>query len=158
LARLQLLQLLTELSPQVAKPISVHKEDCERLIAAYHARPREQQQFSAMFVYRTTPLYYKLKVQAPVQFLTKTFIKHEPCVCVKELLDGGELGEIKRVNWIVTDWFRTQAYYDSGGWRATWAGEGGGVLLNQSPHQLDLFQWLFGLPTSVSAVVVAMGG
>lgn len=63
----------------------------------------------------------------------------------------GELGNIKRINWIVTDWYRTQAYYNSGNWRATWAGEGGGVLINQCPHQLDLFQWFFGLPTKVRA-------
>ena len=70
---------------------------------------------------------------------------------MKEMLDAGELGEIKRVNWIVTDWYRTQFYYDSGAWRATWSGEGGGVLLNQCPHQLDLLQWLCGLPTTVRA-------
>jgi predicted dehydrogenase len=55
------------------------------------------------------------------------------------------------VNWIITNWFRSQTYYNSGGWRATWKGEGGGVLLNQCPHQLDLFQWLFGLPVKVRA-------
>ena len=65
--------------------------------------------------------------------------------------DADELGQIKRVNWIVTDWYRTQFYYDSGAWRATWAGEGGGVLLNQCPHQLDLLQWLCGLPVRVHA-------
>ena len=70
---------------------------------------------------------------------------------MKEMLDAGELGEIKRVNWIVTDWYRTQFYYDSGAWRATWSGEGGGVLLNQCPHQLDLLQWLCGLPVRVHA-------
>ena len=70
---------------------------------------------------------------------------------MKEMLDAGELGEIKRVNWIVTDWYRTQSYYDSGAWRATWSGEGGGVLLNQCPHQLDLLQWLCGLPVRVHA-------
>lgn len=67
------------------------------------------------------------------------------------LFGNGELGHIKRVNWVVTDWYRTQFYYDSGAWRATWAGEGGGVLLNQCPHQLDLLQWLFGLPVRVHA-------
>ena len=70
---------------------------------------------------------------------------------MKEMLDAGELGGIKRVNWIVTDWYRTQFYYDSGAWRATWSGEGGGVLLNQCPHQLDLLQWLCGLPVRVHA-------
>lgn len=70
---------------------------------------------------------------------------------VKEMIDAGQLGEMKRVNWIITDWYRTQYYYDSGSWRATWAGEGGGVLLNQCPHQLDLLQWLCGLPVRVHA-------
>lgn len=70
---------------------------------------------------------------------------------IKEMLDAGELGELKRVNWIVTDWYRTQFYYDSGAWRATWSGEGGGVLLNQCPHQLDLLQWLCGLPVRAHA-------
>ncbi len=70
---------------------------------------------------------------------------------VKEMLENGELGEMKRVSWLITDWYRTQNYYDSGAWRATWAGEGGGVLLNQCPHQLDLLQWLCGLPVKVRA-------
>ncbi|MBW8350688.1 Gfo/Idh/MocA family oxidoreductase [Bacillus sp. IITD106] len=79
--------------------------------------------FGMMFNQRTNPLYQK----------------------VRELISSGELGEIKRTNWIITDWYRSQSYYDSGGWRATWAGEGGGVMLNQSPHQLDLWQWTTGL-------------
>ena len=70
---------------------------------------------------------------------------------LKEMIDGGELGTLKRVSWLITDWYRTQQYYDSGAWRATWAGEGGGVLLNQCPHQLDLLQWLCGLPVRVRA-------
>lgn len=79
--------------------------------------------FSLMYNQRTNPLYQKLR----------------------ELIQAGELGEIKRTNWIITDWYRSQSYYDSGGWRATWSGEGGGVLLNQSPHQLDLWQWTTGM-------------
>jgi predicted dehydrogenase len=70
---------------------------------------------------------------------------------VKDLVDSGELGEIRRVNWIITNWYRPQSYYNSGGWRATWAGEGGGVLLNQDPHQLDIWQWICGMPTRVRA-------
>ncbi len=70
---------------------------------------------------------------------------------IKEIVDSKEYGEIRRVNWIITDWYRTQAYYNSGGWRATWVGEGGGVLLNQSPHQLDLWQWICGMPSKVRA-------
>lgn len=68
-----------------------------------------------------------------------------------EMIESGTLGELKRVNWIITDWYRTQAYYDAAGWKATWGGEGGGVLLNQSPHQLDLLQWLCGMPVKVRA-------
>ena len=111
----------------VEKPIAVHKAEAERLIAAAEKYPQLVR--STMFNQRTVPAHRKLK----------------------ELIDNGELGKINRVNWIITDWFRTQIYYDSGDWRATWAGEGGGVLLNQCPHQLDLMQWLFGLPVMVSA-------
>lgn len=108
----------------VEKPISVHKADCERLLAAHRSR---RQVFAAMFNQRTDPHYQK----------------------VRHLVRSGELGKIRRINWIITDWFRTEAYYASGGWRATWAGEGGGVLLNQCPHNLDLWQWIFGLPARV---------
>lgn len=70
---------------------------------------------------------------------------------MREIVQSGELGEIRRVNWIITDWYRTQAYYNSGGWRATWKGEGGGVLLNQCPHNLDLWQWICGMPVKIRA-------
>lgn len=110
----------------VEKPISVHRADCERLIAA-HTNPK--QVFAAMFNQRTDHYYLK----------------------IRDLIQSGELGEIRRVNWIITNWFRTEAYYSSGGWRATWAGEGGGVLLNQCPHNLDLFQWMFGMPVKLRA-------
>ena len=108
------------------KPISVHKADCERLIAAHTDKKKL---FAAMFNQRTDPHYAK----------------------VRELIRRGELGDLVRVNWIITNWFRTQAYYDSGTWRATWKGEGGGVLLNQCPHQLDLLQWLCGMPARMRA-------
>ena len=68
-----------------------------------------------------------------------------------ELVKSGKYGEIRRTNWIITDWYRPQAYYNSGGWRATWAGEGGGVLLNQCPHNLDLWQWICGMPVKIEA-------
>lgn len=110
----------------VEKPISVHKADCQRLIAAHTSK---KQVFAAMFNQRTDPNYLKLR----------------------EMIQSGELGKIRRINWIITHWFRTFAYYESGGWRATWAGEGGGVLLNQCPHQLDLWQWIFGMPAKVRA-------
>src|SRR4051812_16838295 len=108
----------------VEKPISVHKGDCERLIAKARSR---KQIFGAMFQLRTDPKFKKLKT----------------------LLDNKELGKITRVSWIITDWFRTEAYYSSGGWRATWRGEGGGVLLNQCPHNIDLMIWLCGMPARV---------
>ena len=108
----------------VEKPVSVHKADAERLIAAY---TNKKLVFSAMFNQRTDPHYIK----------------------VREMIRNGELGKVRRVNWIITNWFRPHAYYASGGWRATWGGEGGGVLLNQCPHNLDLYQWLFGMPDRV---------
>lgn len=68
-----------------------------------------------------------------------------------DLVHSGKYGQIRRTNWMITNWYRCQAYYDSGEWRATWSGEGGGVLLNQCPHQLDLWQWICGMPVSVEA-------
>lgn len=108
----------------VEKPISVHKSDCERLIAAH---TNKDLIFAAMFNMRTNAVFKK----------------------VKDLVDSGELGEIRRVHWEVTNWFRTNYYYATGGWRGTWKGEGGGVLMNQCPHNLDLFQWIFGMPNKV---------
>lgn len=110
----------------VEKPISVHKADCERLIGA---RQSDRQVFAAMFNQRTDPHYQK----------------------IREIVSTGQIGAIQRVNWIVTNWFRTEIYYASGDWRATWGGEGGGVLLNQCPHNLDLLQWMFGMPSRVTA-------
>lgn len=70
---------------------------------------------------------------------------------MKEIVDSGSMGRIRRTNWLITDWYRPQSYYDSGAWRATWSGEGGGVLLNQCPHNLDLWQWICGMPVKVRA-------
>jgi predicted dehydrogenase len=70
---------------------------------------------------------------------------------IRDLIDSGELGKLVRVSWIITDWYRTQIYFSGSEWKATWKGEGGGVLLNQSPHQLDLFQWFFGAPDRITA-------
>ncbi len=109
----------------VEKPIASHKADAERLIAAAARHPKLV--FGAMFQLRTEPRYTRMQT----------------------LIQSGELGEIVRVNWIITDWYRTDAYYASGGWRATWKGEGGGVLLNQCLHQLDTLQWLVGMPARV---------
>ncbi|MFW6457012.1 MAG: Gfo/Idh/MocA family protein [Planctomycetota bacterium] len=83
-----------------------------------------------------------------VMFNQRTLPVHKK---VKDLMETGELGELKRNAWIITSWYRSQSYYNSGGWRATWAGEGGGVLLNQCPHQLDLWQWFCGVPKRVRA-------
>ena len=70
---------------------------------------------------------------------------------MREIIQSGELGQIRRTSWIITNWYRSQAYYDSGDWRATWQGEGGGVLLNQCPHNLDLWQWICGMPSKIHA-------
>lgn len=70
---------------------------------------------------------------------------------MRELVKSGKYGQIRRTSWIITNWFRTQSYYDSGAWRATWSGEGGGVLLNQCPHNLDLWQWICGMPVKIDA-------
>ena len=109
----------------VEKPISAHKADAERLIAV--ARKHPVQVFAGMFQLRVEPRYLK----------------------IRKLIQSGELGDFVRVSWIITDWYRTEAYYTSGGWRATWRGEGGGVLLNQCLHQLDVLGWLLGLPARV---------
>jgi predicted dehydrogenase len=109
----------------VEKPISSHKADAERLIAASQKSPKVV--FGGMFQMRTEPRYQK----------------------VQRLIQSGDLGQVVRVNWINTDWFRSEAYYASGGWRATWKGEGGGVLLNQCLHNLDTMQWLVGMPRRV---------
>lgn len=111
----------------VEKPIAVQKSEAERLVAASKAHP--ELKLSAMFCLRRIPTNIK----------------------IKQLIESGELGAIRRINWIITDWFRTQRYYDSGDWRASWRGEGGGVLINQCPHQLDLMQWFFGMPERVTA-------
>jgi predicted dehydrogenase len=109
----------------VEKPISAHKADAERLIAAHQRHSRLV--FGTMVQLRTEPRYEK----------------------IKKLIRGGDLGEIVRVNWINTDWFRSEAYYASGAWRATWRGDGGGVLLNQCLHNLDMLAWLCGMPARV---------
>lgn len=81
-----------------------------------------------------------------IMFQQRTDPRHKK---IKQLLDDGVLGELKRMVWVVTSWYRSQSYYDSGGWRATWSGEGGGVLINQCPHNLDLWQWFFGMPEKI---------
>ena len=102
-------------------------EDTQNAIAEADKHP--ELTFGMMFNQRTNCVYRKMH----------------------EMVQSGKYGQIKRVNWIITDWYRTQAYYNSGGWRATWDGEGGGVLLNQCPHNLDLLQWICGMPSKVRA-------
>ena len=80
-----------------------------------------------------------------VMFNQRTNPSH---IVLRDMVKEGKIGEVKRVNWIITNWYRTQSYYDSGAWRATWTGEGGGVLFNQCPHQLDLLQWIVGMTPS----------
>ncbi len=109
------------------KPAGVYTKQVNELIAVADTTDKT---YAIMFNQRTNCIYRK----------------------VKEMVSSGEYGEMKRVSWIITDWYRTQAYYNSGGWRATWAGEGGGVMLNQCPHQLDLWQWICGMPTKVKAI------
>jgi predicted dehydrogenase len=115
------------------KPIAVHVNDAKRMIDAYTDAKKQKDDlvFGIMYNQRT----------------------HGDWKKVKDLIDGGELGKLVRATWIITTWFRTQTYYNSGGWRATWSGEGGGVLLNQCPHNLDLYQWFVGRPSRVAGFV-----
>lgn len=108
------------------KPAGVYTKQVRRM---NEAAEKSDKVFAIMFNQRTNCVYRKLH----------------------EMIESGELGAMKRVNWIITDWYRTQSYYDAAGWKATWDGEGGGVLLNQCPHQLDLLQWLCGMPSKVRA-------
>ncbi|MBQ8943666.1 MAG: Gfo/Idh/MocA family oxidoreductase [Clostridia bacterium] len=115
------------------KPAGVYTKQVRQLNEK--AKQHPELLFGMMFNQRTNPLYIK----------------------AKQLIDSGELGELKRIVWIITDWYRPKAYYDQGGWRGTWNGEGGGVLLNQCPHQLDLFTWLAGMPETVTAQLATRG-
>ena len=108
------------------KPAAVYTKQVEEMNAAAE---KSTALYGMMFNQRTNCLYRKMR----------------------EIISEGGIGTLQRVNWIITDWFRTQNYYDSGSWRATWKGEGGGVLINQCPHQLDLVQWVVGeMPVSVN--------
>ena len=107
------------------KPAGVYTRQVREMNAA---AKKSKAKFAMMFNQRTNCVYRKMR----------------------EIIAEGGIGELQRVNWIITDWFRTQFYYDSGDWRATWSGEGGGVLINQCPHQIDLVQWVVGkMPTAV---------
>lgn len=110
----------------VEKPVAVTAKAAAETNAAYKAALKKHPKlvYAAMFNQRTRPQWRQ----------------------IKKMMDDGTVGELIRVEWCITSWFRSQAYYNSGGWRATWKGEGGGVLLNQCPHNLDLFQWFVGMP------------
>lgn len=109
------------------KPAGVYTKQVKELNE--FAKTKPELTFAIMFNQRNNPLYRRLK----------------------EIVDAGEIGAIRRTNWIITTWWRPQGYYDQSEWRATWGGEGGGVLVNQAPHQLDLWQWICGVPKSVFA-------
>ncbi len=113
----------------VEKPAGVYTQQVAELNRVAASKPDVV--FAIMFNQRNNPLYRRLK----------------------EIVDAGEIGAIRRTNWIITNWWRPQGYYDQSEWRATWGGEGGGVLVNQAPHQLDLWQWICGVPKSVYAKV-----
>lgn len=108
------------------KPTGVFTREVRELNRAAEASGKA---FGVMFNQRTNPAYRKMK----------------------EIVESGEMGEIRKTSMIITDWFRAQSYYDSGAWRATWKQDGGGVLLNQAPHNLDLFQWICGMPVKLRA-------
>ena len=109
------------------KPAGVYTKQVKEMNAVAE---QSSAKFAMMFNQRTNCLYRKMR----------------------EIVQSGGIGELQRVTWIITDWYRTQQYYDSGSWRATWEGEGGGVLINQCPHQIDLVQWVVGeLPETVNA-------
>lgn len=111
------------------KPAGVYTAEVKRLMAAAEQHP--ELTFAIMFNQRNNPLYQR----------------------IKEIVEAGEIGAIRRTNWIITTWWRPQGYYNQSEWRATWGGEGGGVLVNQAPHQLDLWQWICGIPKSVYSKV-----
>ncbi|MBE6809717.1 MAG: Gfo/Idh/MocA family oxidoreductase [Ruminococcaceae bacterium] len=111
------------------KPAGVYTRQVREMIAESEKHPEVV--FGMMFNQRTNPVYRKMH----------------------ELVHSGKYGEIRRTNWLITNWYRSQAYYNSSDWRATWAGEGGGVLLNQCPHQLDLWQWICGMPVKVQSKI-----
>lgn len=110
----------------VEKPVGVFTKD---VLQMNEVAKRSGKVFSSMFCVRTDPCFQK----------------------IRQLVSNGELGDIKRINWIATNWYRPQAYHNSSSWRSSWKGEGGGVLVNQSPHNLDMIQWIFGMPKKVTA-------
>src|SRR3979411_3327211 len=109
----------------VEKPIAVHVAEADRMIAAAAQADR--------------------LLAVNLQHRTRGEIR-----TARKLLESGRLGQIQRVE-MVAIWTRTASYYAQAGWRGTWQGEGGGVLMNQSPHSLDLICHLVGQPSRVVA-------
>ena len=109
----------------IEKPAGVYTKQVNELNAVAAGKP--ELTFAIMFNQRNNPLYRE----------------------IKEIVSSGQIGEIRHTSWIITTWWRPQVYYDQSAWRGTWGGEGGGVLVNQAPHQLDLWQWICGVPQSV---------
>jgi len=110
------------------KPAGVYTKQVKEM---NDAAQNSDKLFGIMYNQRTSPVYQK----------------------IRKMVQNGELGHIKRITWIITDWYRPQAYHDSSTWRSTWRTEGGGALINQNPHQLDLWQWMFGMPDRIYAKV-----
>jgi predicted dehydrogenase len=110
------------------KPIASRIDEARELVDAACAQDRL---FGVMHQMRVDPLY----------------------VCLRECFQRGDWGALLRFAWTATDWYRPDAYYKAVDWRATWAGEGGGLLVNQCPHDLDLISWIFGLPGEARAFV-----
>ena len=117
----------------VEKPLSVTAADARRVIDASKRNPKTVA--AVMLNQRTNPLYKR----------------------ARRLVRSGKLGEIQRAQFVVTGWYRSQAYYNQGGWRASICGEGGGTLINQCVHQLDIMQWVLGMPDTVSAEMFTKG-
>jgi len=112
----------------IEKPAGVYTKQVKEM---NETAEKSDKVFGIMYNQRTNPVYQKLR----------------------QMIKRGDLGHIKRITWIITDWYRPQAYHDSSTWRSTWKDEGGGALINQNPHQLDLWQWMFGMPDRVFAKV-----
>ncbi len=110
------------------KPAGVYTK---QVMQMNEAAEKSGKVFGIMYNQRTNPVYQKLR----------------------DMVQSGQLGHIKRITWIITNWYRCQAYHDSSTWRSTWKDEGGGALINQNPHQIDLWQWMFGMPDRVFSKV-----
>ena len=126
--RLAILAFDYNLNVITEKPAGVYTKQVKEM---NERAAKSDKLFGIMYNQRTNPVYQKLR----------------------EMVQRGDLGHLKRITWIITDWYRPQAYHDSSSWRSTWKDEGGGALINQNPHQLDLWQWMFGMPDRIMSHV-----